>query len=317
MNKLNAPTMDADLPAETEARLDRRQFLGSTAGAAGMLLASPLMGSAASAASGDRLNLKSHPDLLRAHLKMRASLDNSLNMGWLEGKRFSISEGRVEPLCGMRAATFSRLNRVLDHELEYLVLEISFYTDFETGEPIEEMVMPFSGSRVKVPVHRFGPQRVRFSVRLDETEHFTPEPGTSQAAFATAGSVSMTKSIDVDSERDGNLILRHEEYGRRYPQDSDRPTMFYRETTLWTAPKDQVLNPAVNTVDSEVAYSAMTSFRPWMEMGDIPGHTFSNGFGRRARAVDEIPKAYRSYVQKVHPDVLGDPMALLIDPGAA
>ena len=58
----------------------------------------------------------------------------------------------------------------------------------------------------------------------------------------------------------------------------------------------------------------MTSWRPWMEMGDIPGHTFSNGFGRRAASIEDLPADYREYVNRVHPDVLRDPAALLVSP---
>ena len=56
----------------------------------------------------------------------------------------------------------------------------------------------------------------------------------------------------------------------------------------------------------------MTSFRPWMQVGDLPGHTFSNGYGGRVRSVQELPAEYRDYVQQVHPDALADPEALLV-----
>jgi hypothetical protein len=288
----------------------RRDFCrGSVAAAAlGLLSASSVTRGAADAP----LDLAKPGDLLRAFVKMRNTLGPELCIGWLRGQRFAISEGRVQPLCGMLAATFNVLNRVSDDEIEFISLEVSFYTDFETGEPITELVMPFTGKTVQVPVHRFGPTGMRFAISLDETEHFVPKADTNQAAFATAGSVSMSKSIEVDAQRDGDLVLRHEEYGRRYPEGTDKPSMFYRESTLWTAPLDEVVDPRQQRVDStRVAYSAMTSWRPWMEVGDLPGHTFSNGFGRRARSVEELPADYRDYVQQVHPDVLADPEGLL------
>jgi hypothetical protein len=64
-------------------------------------------------------------------------------------------------------------------------------------------------------------------------------------------------------------------------------------------------------VASSVNYSAMTSWRPWMNMGDVPGHTFSNGFGGRAWRLDDLPEDYLAFVRRVHPDVLEDPEALL------
>lgn len=298
------------LTVAASTTLDRRGFCRGAASAAvlGLIPGSGL----ASGRTDGPLDLAKPADLLRAFVKTRNTLGPELCIGWLRGKRFAVSEGRVQPLCGMLAATFNLLNRVSDEEIEFISLEVSFYTDFETGEPITELLMPFTGKTVQVPVHRFGPTGMRFSVFLDETEHFVPKANTSQAAFATAGSVSMSKSIEVDAQRDGDLVLRHEEYGRRYPEGTDKPSMFYRESTLWSAPADEVLNPRQQRVDStRVAYSAMTSWRPWMEVGDLPGHTFSNGFGRKARVLEDLPMDYRDYVQQVHPDVLADPEGLL------
>ncbi|MEQ8514504.1 MAG: DUF1838 family protein, partial [Chromatocurvus sp.] len=257
------------------------------------------------------LDLDKDSDLLRAYVKMRCSLGSEMAMGWLRGKRFAFSEGRVEPLCGMLAATFSKINQVAEDEFEFVVLEVSIYTDFETGELLETVKMPFTGRTIDVPVHRFGPTRLRFAVSLDESEHYEPAPGTNQGEFAGAGSVAMSKSIALDDVGEDSLVLRHEEYGRRYPDGSDIPSMFYRESTLWSAPLQEVMDPARNSVASEVSYSAMTSWRPWMQMGDIPGHTASNGFGRRAFTVDELPADYRRLLGKVHPDVLDDPESLL------
>lgn len=301
--------MATDEPGKMGLPLTRRALtLAALAGGATALTSRAASAAVASSAASFSEDPK---DLLRAYVKMRCSLGPELCMGWLRGQRFSYSEGRVEPFCGMLAATYSTLNQVSDDEYEFLVLEVTFYTDSETGELLETVEVPFTGERVAVPVHRFGPQAVRFSVDLDEVEHFEPEPGTNQSAFASAGSVAMTKSIDKAYVDSGDLFLRHEEYGRRYPAGSDRPSMFYRESTVWNAPLAKVQDPTIQQVDSEVSYAAMTSWRPWMNMGSVPGHTFSNGYGRRAHTFDDLPEDYLDMVRKVHPDVLDDPLALL------
>ncbi|MFK7831299.1 MAG: DUF1838 family protein [Congregibacter sp.] len=294
----------------------RRGFLGSTISGAGLLLAGGGLSQALAQDSRAVLSLDRDSDLLRAFVKMRCSLGPGLNMGWLRGKRFAFSEGRVEPLCGMIAAVFSKLSRVSQDEFEFLMLEVSFYTDFETGALLKTLTMPFSGQEIDVPVHRFGPTPVRIAVKLDETDDFSPASGTNQGAFATAGTVAMSKSIEKRAISGDDLLLGHEEYGRRYPENSLRPSMFYRESTIWSAPLKEVLDPGHIQVDSHVAYSAMTSWRPYMNMGDIPGHTFSNGFGRRAYVLSDLPEDYRAYLREVHPDVLDDPEALLEAYGA-
>ena len=257
------------------------------------------------------LDLGGDRDLLRALMKMRGSLDSELVIGWLRAKRFAVSRGRIEPLCGFLAAVFSRFRQVSDELFEAIVLEITHYTDFETGALLDRLVMPFAGHEVEVPAFRFGPASTRYAVRLDEGEEFEPAPDTTQGAFSPAASILMTKSIHRERIHAGSLYLRHEEHGRVKPKDSDLPGMFYKESTVWSAPLDEVLDGNLTRVDARVNYSAMTSWRPWMRMGDIPGHTASNGFGARARSVADLPDDFLRYTRELHPDVVEDPEAVL------
>ena len=264
-----------------------------------------------SASASTPLDLSSDRDLLRALMKMRGSLDSQLVIGWLRAKRFAVSQGRIEPLCGFLAAVFSRFRQVSDDLFEAIVLEITHYTDFETGALLDRLVMPFAGHEVEVPAFRFGPASTRYAVRLDEAEEFEPAPDSTQGAFSPAASILMTKSIHRERIHAGSLYLRHEEHGRVKPKDSDLPGMFYKESTVWSAPLAEVLDPAITRVDARVNYSAMTSWRPWMRMGGIPGHTASNGFGERARSVADLPEDFLRYTRELHPDVLEDPEAVL------
>ncbi len=46
-------------------------------------------------------------------------------------------------------------------------------------------------------------------------------------------------------------------------------------------------------------------------MGDLPGHTASNGFGGRVEAIADLPEDFLRYTAQRHPDVLEDPSSLL------
>jgi hypothetical protein len=287
---------------------DRRNLLlGATTGAA--LLGLGVLPSRHSQAQG--LVLNRDPDLLRACMKMRFSLGPEMSIGWVRAKRFAVSQGRIEPVCGFVSATFSRRHRVTDKLFEIVAFEITHYTDFETGALLDTLVMPFSNQTVRVPPYRFGPVKTRFAVNLDEKETFAPAANTNEDEFAPASEVSMSKSIEIGKVDDGDLFLRHEEYGRVYPTDAKLPSMFYKESTIWSSPLAEVLDPKLNKVNSTVAYSAMTSWRPWMKMGDLPGHTSSNGFGRRANSVNDLPEDFLEHTRKIHPDVVADPGAIL------
>jgi hypothetical protein len=277
--------------------------------AAGMGLAG--VGLVPALAAPQELDLDHDADLLRALIKMRGSLAPELVIGWLRAKRFAVSGSRVEPLCGVLAATFYRFRQLTDDKFEAVALEVTYYTDFDTGELLDTLVMPFAGHEVTVPTHRFGPATTRFAVRLEEREEFEPATGTEQDQFAPAATVLMSKSIAKERIRHGELFLRHEEYGRVYPRDAEDPSLFYKESTVWSAPLRDVLDPDTRSVQSRVAYSAMTAWRPWMQMGDVPGFTTSNGFGGRARSLEDLPDDYLRFTEQRHPDVLEGPEALL------
>lgn len=293
---------------QSASSLSRRQLCQSLLGAAvvgaGSLPANVLAG-------GKTLDLTHDPDLLSALIKMRGNLGPELVTGWVRAKRFAVSEGRIEPVCGMIAATFNRFRQLSDEMFEVVTLEITHYTDFETGALLNTLVMPFSNQEIEVPAYSFGPAKSRFAVRLDEREDFAPAEKTNEDDFSPAGSVLMNKSIDQPYIRRGDLFLRHEEHGRVYPTDSELPSLFYKESTIWSAPLDRVLDTDTQNVDCSVAYSAMTSWRPWMKMGDIPGHTSSNGFGGKARSIADLPADYLRYTEQVHPGVLKDPGSIL------
>ena len=300
---------------EQQAPQTRRDFCTTTISGAALLLASgflpPAFAQGDARDGGATLNLDNDSDLLRAHIKMRYSTGPEFCMGWMRGKRLAFSEGRVEPLCSMLAATFAKRHQVSDNEFEFVLIEVAFYTDYETGELLKTIKMPFSGREVEVPLYRFGPETSRFAIKLEESRHFVPKPGATEGEFATPGVFTMTKSITKNHLHNGDLFLQHQEYGRSYPDNSDRPSLFYSESTIWSAPVKDIIDPARTSVASEMSYSAMTSWRPWMKMGDIPGHTSSNGFGRRAFKFADLPADFRSLLKQEHPDVFENAEALL------
>jgi hypothetical protein len=297
-------------PDTAEISLARRRLCqsvisGTVMVGAGLL---PAIGSPATAGT---LDLTDNADLLQAMIKMRGSLDSELQIGWVRAKRFAVSNGRVEPLCGFVAATFNRFSQKSANLFEVVTLEITHYTDFETGEVLDQLTMPFTNKVVAVPRYRFGPVKARFAVRLDEKEDFKPAADTTEEAFAPAGSVLMTKSIRHEETRSGRLFLRHEEHGRVQPENTTIPSMFYKESTIWSAPVLEVLDTSVRNVDASVGYAAMTSWRPWMNMGDLPGNTMSNGYGGKAASLADLPVDFLQYTRQRQPDVLEDPAAIL------
>lgn len=292
----------------TNTAVTRRRFCGNLV--AGAAIMSPLI-SPLNAVAATTLDLDHDPDLLQAMIKMRGSLDSELVIGWLKAKRFAVSQGRVEPLCGVLAMTITNFRQVSEELFEEVILEVAHYTDFHSGELLTRLVMPFTGKEVEVPPYRYGPLSGRYAVQLDENKPYVPRANSNEDEFSPAGSILMTKSIRVEDIRGGKLFMRHEAHGRVMLPDSKTPSVFYKESTIWSAGLSEVLDTATRNVNSSVSYAAMTGWRPWMQMGDLPGHTSSNGFGGKVQSMADLPEDILRYTQQLQPDVLADPQALL------
>ncbi|NBO73178.1 MAG: DUF1838 domain-containing protein, partial [Gammaproteobacteria bacterium] len=63
----------------------------------------------------------------------------------------------------------------------------------------------------------------------------------------------------------------------------------------------EIEDPSVTTVRSDFAYSATSSWLPWMKMGQIPGMVSWAEAGRKLLDLSEAPAAQIEMIRRVHP----------------
>lgn len=292
-----------------------RRFFGalslstaSIAGGAGHALAQPH--------KVDALN--SDVELVRAVRKMRSSTDGRLRSGWLEAKRFSYIDGEIKPLLILLAGTISNSRDNGDGTFDINVVETTYYLDVETGELLDTLEMPGTGKVVKVPLYRSGPGVVTVGASTAISELATGEEGVvsedgkeGTAAFAPKGDVKLERSVGP-AVIDGNTVwIQTEEYGRVFPTDPKDARVFYKESAIWQGELDELVDPAVHAASAKLSYSAASSWRPWMEMGDIKGHTMSSGIGATCNSLAEMPEEWLRLTKIHHPDILENPEGVL------
>jgi hypothetical protein len=274
----------------------------ATSGAASATVAVPVP---AANASPSRLSGKA---LLETFARMRGRTDGKIVFGWLNATRSTVIDGDIVPLCGVVAGTLQRWERIAEDRYEVTDLEIAHYTDLATGELLDTLKMPQTGRSVQVPHYRFGPTKVRFAVALDEWEEFEPVRSAANAAlFAPRSSVHLVRSIGPGWTVGSDLLLRADEYGRVYPDRAKPPTVFYREWMIWRASAAALANAGTPWVAADYSYSALSSWRPWMQMEGITGHTAENGFGSKAQRLSDCPAQFLELTRRLHPDVLDNP----------
>ena len=257
---------------------------------------------------------ESERDRLKRYIRLRGSLDDRLIFHWLRARRSAVSGQQIVPLCNMLAGIVSRYALKPDGSYDMTVYEITFYTDLETGEVLRELKMPFTGKNVKPPLYRMGPEKYVGKLRHGEQGQWTPqiygeEHEEVAAQMSPAGDFDFEFSISPEVRSGKDLWIRSDYTYQLIPKGESMSPKFYKESVVWHA--DAAAAESGQSAPASYAYAGATTWRPWMEMGDIEGHTLSDGTGGKVWRAEDLPQDFLSLVDKFHPGLLEDPSALM------
>lgn len=294
--------------------ISRREALFATASVP--LLGAGLVGAPAASAAGapcSGLTLPSKPRpvdlagpaLLEALMKMRARTDGRVAAGWMDASTYAFIEGETFPLYRLFAATWYQYKRVSPDRFEGAAVEVAFYLDINTGEQLETLRMPRTGQVVNVPRYRAGPTKTAAQLHMLSEEPFgmAKEGGS----FFRAG-VAKSRTDVGTPQRDGSLISIGESHETRVIPDAPKaPGFFYSEWTIRRASWDAVMDSRTASVPTEIVYSSLAAFRPWMKMEGTPGHTIQSGLGSKVDRTEDFPPQILELCRKYHPDLVDDP----------
>jgi hypothetical protein len=249
-------------------------------------------------------------DRLAMMIRMRGSLDDRIVAGWLDAERSTVIDGEIAPFCRILAGTLSRFQMMGD-VCEATTVEVAYYLDPETGELLENFHFPGAEAPVPVPLYRAGPTKIRYAVNVDYWEENEPTAkGAASTAFAPRSSVHLQRNIGAPRVHDGSVFMRSNEYGRVYPDRAAPPTIFYREWMIWRAAQRDMLGDAPS-IPADFMYSALSSWRPWMKMGAIKGHTAENGRGMKVSSPADFPAELQALIRAKDPDILDNTARVL------
>ena len=270
-----------------------------------------------SPAISKELDLTDPDALLRTQVRLRGSLDDRLVYVWLRGKRFALSNGEIKPICGYLGLAITRYRPLDDGSYEFKLYEVSFYTDLETGQPLKRLTMPFTGTTVDVPLYRTGPGT--HVVKLENREQLRFDSGKTGRDDDLAAKIAPNASIDYDMKihpafSDGEEIwIRVDSFTRMSPDDPAVSGLVYKEAITYRGLRGDIEDTDDPAPPCTMSFAIATSWRPWMSMGDLPGHTITDGIGAKALKLSELPDDVLEFTERYHPDVLDDPAALLTD----
>jgi hypothetical protein len=291
----------------------RRQFLKGAAFTSVGLAMMPSISTGASLGEA-QLDLSKPADLLATSVKMRGTLDERLAFIWLRGLRYTLIDGEAVALCGYLGGSITRYRQLAEDTFEFLLYEISYYTDIQTGQILKTLRMPHTGKEVDVPLYRTGPGRHVLMVSNAEEMDWSEERTTSKELaqqLAPDGKIFYTFNLRPDVQSSGNTWIRSDSFTRLVPHDPKQAKMFYKEAITYQARTHDLLKPDVAQVDSTISFAIATAFRPWMEMAGVNGHTVTDGVGGKVLDMQQMPDDFIRFTAEHHPDVLENPAALL------
>ncbi|NKB44793.1 MAG: DUF1838 domain-containing protein [Alphaproteobacteria bacterium] len=251
--------------------------------------------------------------VLRNLHRMRGSEEGLIAMGWLKGQRYGVVDAEIIPLMGMVTGTFARHKILADGSIELTSFELAFYTDLETGKVLDTLQIPYTGKTVEVPRLMLGPNKSTIRPVFHELTETggEAERTDSETAMRPMGSIRFERWLGPVTVKSGNVWITEASSAKVIPADPTADKVIYSESVTYKGDYEDVTNPDLPTISSTLSYTGITSWRPWMQMGDLPGHTTSHALGSKAFDVEGLPDDYREMAEQYYPEALADPQAVL------
>lgn len=284
--------MKTDKPDASQ--LNRRHVLGATAAGVLSLMLPPL------ARASDALDLDDPWDRLTALAKFRGSLDGATVMWWMKGTRYGVVDNIVTPLFNMLIGSFVKLKPVPGKGFELRMLEMSYFTDLESGEVLDTFRNPYNGKLCEVPEQRLGP----YPVLMTPTGVILPD-------LPMFGEVDVTTRVGPAIVQGDDVWIRDEATAR---VDSDHPMMgkhVYNELVSYRGRLSDLNNPDRPSAPAEIIFQSLTSWREWFQAEDVGGHTTARASGMKIHRLADFPADYLRAARERHPEIIADPDAAL------
>jgi hypothetical protein len=249
-------------------------------------------------AKGPRLDLDKPEDNLAAFIKMRATtVENTETVYFWTGSVYSFVPGeRTQHLFDMEAYNVSRILKA-EGGYDMLTREVAIYRDPKTGKILEKWYNPWRKDTVDVlhvwndPVN----QQLRLKGRF----------GSFGVPFTRLGEGRICLNSDIFLLYPSPLKVQD------FPENARSDNYQAAELFQFFVDENQLLDPGTQNVYSEVSWTRMSDFLPWMRMGDRPGYLVyqCRGYKMKGYGTGQLPEELRAYVAKKHPEFLSAPAA--------
>lgn len=244
------------------------------------------------------LDLAKPEDNLKAFIKMRASLiEGEETVYYWKGRIYSFVPGeRSVPLFDLEAYNIARIVKT-EGGYQMLTREVAVYRDLKTGKILERWYNPIIKDSVDVvqvwndPVNQDLLLKGRF--------------GAWGVPYERTGKGRVVMNSDIFLTYPS--ALKKDEF----PQNSRSDTYQAAELFQFFIDEKELVNPKTTHIYSEVSWTRISDFLPWMNMADRPGYVVYHCRGSKLMgkgSFDLLPADLKAYVRQKQPSFTSAPL---------
>jgi hypothetical protein len=276
--------------AEQVSRRNLLQTLGVSAGGIGLLAAcgnsappAPVDESAAAAPQLD-IDFQNPSQSLEAFTRIFADINpDNHTVGWFGGTVYSVigDSSKVIPLLGLEGIGIHRAQSIDGGGFRIYNRELAFYKDLRSGQFLDAWQNPLNGKTVETfPMHNMTVNAetapiLKFDV--EGTEISMPFP----ASWDFVGD-------NVFSTFEIHTSVPSELQPEEWPVESPGPLTRISEMFMRHAKMSDLRNPEMTSVPYTGSWTRLSSWYPWMLMGQKEGHLFFRAYTAKLKSIEEL-----------------------------
>jgi hypothetical protein len=241
------------------------------------------------------LDLSKPKDNLEAFVKMRASLDtNEVTVYHWTGRVYSYIPGeRAKHLFNLEAMNIAIIKKSGD-DYKMITREAGIYRDPQTNKILETWFNPFISDSVEVVPIWNDPVNQTYALKGRFGDWGVPYEKLSY------GRISMYSDVF--------LLYPSPLSVKDFPENSRSDQYQAAELFQFFLDEKQLLNPKTKNIYSEVGWTRISDFLPWMKMGSKPGYLVYQCRGNKTKGgFETVPEEFRSYILKHKPEFAAPP----------
>jgi len=215
---------------------------------------------------------------LRAYIRLIGTLEDAVRYTSFAGTLWGVAPDKLPlPVCGFQS--IARQQWSTDQQGGFVIksFDVGFFSDLETGEPLDSLVNPITGETVKPFHYKYGGSAIRYSVA-----------GTQNVA--ANGELSELKAYDLDWTALGKQVwvtdggqgeIDSPLDPKQWPRESAGEKVRYAGETSYSGPAEQLFNDDLMQADSTLYWSSIAPWEPWLLMNGAPGSVLWRAIGTK------------------------------------